>query len=101
MSFVWKNVSVGTKKYDDYKVSHSGTVVSIVDDKHVPCFKNSQGDICVELKSFDNEKCIERLDYIVLSSHFRNELEGEVCEHINGRKKECRLMNLRWTKIDP
>ena len=95
-SFVWKNVTFGNKVYEMYSVSHSGTVVDNNNGKVIPEFIDSHGNVCVNL--YIDEVIIHlRLDYIVLSSHFREPIIGEnVCIHINGKSNECRLMNLEW-----
>lgn len=99
LSFVWKTVCTDNKIYDQYKVSHSGSVVSIIGNKPVPEFKCPDGNLYVELEYYDGKEYYERVDSIVLCSHFRTSEKGEECEHVNGNKCECRLMNLKWSCV--
>ena len=95
-SFVWKNVRVGGRTYEDYSVSHSSIVRCNTNGNIIPEMKDDDGNICVFLM-LDDCVTIVRLDHLVLCSHFRDPLDGEICVHANGNIGKCRLMDLWYS----
>lgn len=98
-SFVWKNVRVGGRTYEDYSVSHSSIVRCNTNYNIVPEeMKDDDGNICV-LLMLDDCVNIVRVDHLVLCSHFRDPFDGEICVHANGNIGQCRLMDLSWYSV--
>ena len=82
--------------YESYKVSHSGSITQVVSGKSVHRFEGDDGNLYVELEYYDGKTYKERVDFIVLCSHYRKSIDNEYCKHVNENKLECRLMNLEW-----
>jgi hypothetical protein len=84
--------------YPEYLISDQGVVASAKKNnfKFLKLFRNYAGYEITKLSGLDGREHIFFVHVLVLETFFSPRPEGLQCRHLNGNKRDNRLVNLDW-----